>query len=87
MLVHTQIRPGCSCSADTVTACWLSCPLQAYAQPACRCRYLEETGCASICINSCKLPTQEFFAQDMGLPLTMVQALLPHDILHQLAGC
>eukprot|EP00884_Botryococcus_braunii_P023672 jgi/Botrbrau1/998/Bobra.114_1s0036.1 len=37
----------------------------------CRCRYLEQTGCASVCINSCKLPTQEFFAKDMGLPLTM----------------
>lgn len=36
-----------------------------------RCRYLEETGCASVCINSCKVPTQEFFAKDMGLPLTM----------------
>ena len=24
----------------------------------CRCRYLEESGCASICINSCKVPTQ-----------------------------
>ena len=38
---------------------------------ACRCRYLEETGCASVCLNSCKVPTQEFFEKDMGLPLTM----------------
>ncbi|KAK9832816.1 hypothetical protein WJX81_004138 [Elliptochloris bilobata] len=36
-----------------------------------RCRYLEETKCASVCINSCKLPTQEFFREDMGLSLTM----------------
>lgn len=83
-----------------------------------RCRYLEQAGCASVCLNSCKLPTQvrvqrrcafarrlachvlrgaapgarmiaaamqsagrggqmiptneqEFFAQGMGLPLTM----------------
>lgn len=36
-----------------------------------RCRYLEEAGCASICINSCKVPTQEFFQKDMGLALTM----------------
>lgn len=64
-----------------------------------RCRYLEESGCAGVCINSCKIPTQvnmgaacvvplycgipdatrgvyaqntqEFFAQHMGLPLTM----------------
>lgn len=36
-----------------------------------RCRYLEEAGCASICINSCKVPTQEFFHENMGLDLTM----------------
>ena len=36
-----------------------------------RCRYLEEAGCASICVNTCKIPTQNFFCQDMGLPLTM----------------
>lgn len=36
-----------------------------------RCRYLEESGCASVCINSCKVPTQEFFEKDMGLPLLM----------------
>lgn len=36
-----------------------------------RCRYLEESGCVGICINSCKVPTQEFFEKDMGLPLTM----------------
>ena len=27
-----------------------------------RCRYLEQSGCASICINSCKVPTQVPFA-------------------------
>ncbi|GMH38079.1 hypothetical protein BSKO_05963 [Bryopsis sp. KO-2023] len=36
-----------------------------------RCRYLEQTGCAACCINSCKVPTQEFFVKEMGLPLTM----------------
>ncbi|KAG7350409.1 protein of unknown function DUF4033 containing protein [Nitzschia inconspicua] len=36
-----------------------------------RCRFLEESGCASICVNSCKIPTQNFFMEDMGLPLTM----------------
>eukprot|EP00611_Tribonema_gayanum_P031647 TRINITY_DN91_c0_g1_i1.p1 TRINITY_DN91_c0_g1~~TRINITY_DN91_c0_g1_i1.p1 ORF type:complete len:227 (+),score=22.85 TRINITY_DN91_c0_g1_i1:78-758(+) len=24
-----------------------------------RCRYLEEAGCASVCVNTCKIPTQE----------------------------
>jgi hypothetical protein len=36
-----------------------------------RCRFLEESGCASVCVNACKLPTQDFFNHDMGLPLTM----------------
>jgi hypothetical protein len=36
-----------------------------------RCRYLEQSGCAAVCVNSCKVPTQEFFATKMGLPLTM----------------
>ena len=39
--------------------------------PVCRCRYLEQSGCASVCLNSCKVPTQEFFRQDMGLDLCM----------------
>jgi len=36
-----------------------------------RCRFLEESQCASVCVNSCKIPTQNFFIQDMGLALTM----------------
>jgi len=36
-----------------------------------RCRFLEESGCASVCINTCKVPTQEFFIKDMGIPLSM----------------
>ena len=36
-----------------------------------KCRYLEQSGCVGMCINMCKLPTQKFFTQDFGLPLTM----------------
>lgn len=36
-----------------------------------RCRFLEESGCASICVNCCKIPTQNFFMDDMGLPVTI----------------
>lgn len=36
-----------------------------------RCKFLEESQCASICVNSCKLPTQNFFRDNMGLALTM----------------
>ena len=35
------------------------------------CRFLEESQCASTCVNSCKIPTQNFFRQNLGLPLTM----------------
>ncbi len=36
-----------------------------------RCRYLEQSRCVGMCINMCKLPTQTFFTQDFGIPLTM----------------
>jgi hypothetical protein len=37
-----------------------------------RCRYLEETKCAAICVNTCKMPTQAFFNSDMGVPMTIM---------------
>ncbi|PLS68980.1 MAG: DUF4033 domain-containing protein [Cyanobacteria bacterium M5B4] len=36
-----------------------------------KCRYLEQSGCAAMCINLCKVPTQDFFTQQFGIPLTM----------------
>lgn len=36
-----------------------------------KCRYMEQTACAGICTNLCKLPTQDFFTNTFGLPLTM----------------
>ena len=36
-----------------------------------RCRVLEEGGCASVCLNVCKLPTQQFFTEEIGLPVTL----------------
>ncbi|KAF7804935.1 beta-carotene isomerase D27, chloroplastic-like [Senna tora] len=36
-----------------------------------RCKYLEESKCAGICINTCKFPTQTFFNDHMGVPLLM----------------
>ena len=44
-----------------------------------RCRFLEESGCASVCVNSCKIPTQRFFLEDMGLPLTMTPDYDTHE--------
>jgi len=36
-----------------------------------KCRYLEVSGCKGMCINMCKRPTQSFFTDTLGLPLTM----------------
>ena len=36
-----------------------------------KCRYLENSGCVGTCVNLCKLPTQKFFTQGFGIPLTM----------------
>lgn len=34
-------------------------------------RYLENSGCVGMCVNMCKIPTQEFFTNSLGMPLTM----------------
>ncbi|RLM97778.1 hypothetical protein C2845_PM06G08070 [Panicum miliaceum] len=36
-----------------------------------KCKYLEESKCLGICINTCKLPTQTFFKDRMGVDLYM----------------
>ena len=36
-----------------------------------RCRFLEESACASVCVNACKMPTQNLFNSDMGVPMTI----------------
>ncbi len=36
-----------------------------------KCRYLEQSRCVGMCVNMCKLPTQDFFTQEFGIPLTM----------------
>ncbi len=36
-----------------------------------KCRYLEESGCVGLCVNLCKLPTQQFFTEKFGIPLTL----------------
>jgi len=34
-----------------------------------RCRFLEAAQCASVCVNSCKVPTQNWLGDDFGLKL------------------
>ncbi|CAN0058967.1 unnamed protein product, partial [Ectocarpus sp. 8 AP-2014] len=36
-----------------------------------RCRYLEASKCKGTCMNLCKLPTEAFFREDLGMPLRM----------------
>jgi hypothetical protein len=36
-----------------------------------KCRYLEETVCVGLCVNICKAPTQKFFTEKFGIPVTM----------------
>ncbi|KAL5766043.1 hypothetical protein ACOSP7_016660 [Xanthoceras sorbifolium] len=37
-----------------------------------KCRYLENSGCVGMCVNMCKIPTQDFVTNEFGLPLTMI---------------
>lgn len=37
-----------------------------------KCRYLADSGCVGMCVNMCKVPTQTFFTEQFGIPLSMV---------------
>ncbi|CAL5425160.1 unnamed protein product [Camellia sinensis] len=37
-----------------------------------KCRLLEESNCVGMCINLCKMPTQTFIKDYLGMPLNMV---------------
>ena len=32
-----------------------------------KCRYLEATGCAGVCVNMCKLPAQDVMREEFGV--------------------
>ncbi len=36
-----------------------------------KCRFLETSKCVKTCIHACKLPTQNFFYDEMGLPVSL----------------
>mmetsp|Transcript_24830 Transcript_24830/g.68766 ORF Transcript_24830/g.68766 Transcript_24830/m.68766 type:complete len:441 (+) Transcript_24830:51-1373(+) len=36
-----------------------------------KCQFLQESGCKGLCLHQCKLPAQQFFAEELGLPLTV----------------
>jgi hypothetical protein len=48
-------------------------------------RYLENSGCVGMCVNMCKIPTQDFFTNDFGLPLTMTPS--KSCVTMTLTGC
>ncbi|XP_019188281.1 PREDICTED: beta-carotene isomerase D27, chloroplastic isoform X2 [Ipomoea nil] len=37
-----------------------------------KCRFLEETNCVGMCTNLCKMPSQTFIKNSMGMPVNMV---------------
>lgn len=36
-----------------------------------RCRFLQNAGCAALCVNMCQQPVQTFFTRELGMPLRM----------------
>ena len=36
-----------------------------------KCQFLQESGCKGLCLHQCKLPAQQFFDEQLGLPLTV----------------
>lgn len=36
-----------------------------------KCRFLQESGCKGMCLHICKLPTEQFFWDELGMPLTV----------------
>lgn len=36
-----------------------------------KCAFLEESQCVRTCLHACKIPTQDFFQKEMGLPVTL----------------
>jgi len=36
-----------------------------------KCKFLQESGCKGLCLHQCKLPAQQFFQDELGMPLTV----------------
>jgi hypothetical protein len=36
-----------------------------------KCKFLQESGCKGLCLHQCKLPAEQFFARELGMPLTV----------------
>ncbi|KAL1493503.1 hypothetical protein AB1Y20_017208 [Prymnesium parvum] len=44
-----------------------------------RCRVLEQGGCKGLCVQMCKLPTEELFAEQWGVPVRMAPNFETHE--------
>lgn len=66
---HSQIQSKSQLKSDRFSS--KSPRLQKSGVHIQKCRYLEQSRCVGMCINMCKLPTQEFFTKEFGIPLTM----------------
>jgi Beta-carotene isomerase D27-like, C-terminal len=36
-----------------------------------KCKFLQESNCKGLCLHQCKLPAQQFFAEELGVPLSV----------------
>lgn len=36
-----------------------------------KCKFLETSGCLQTCVHACKIPTQQFFLENMGVPVIL----------------
>ena len=50
------------------------------------CRFLEETNCAGMCTNLCKIPSQTFITHSLGMPVDMVPSKYSHSATICMAG-
>ena len=44
-----------------------------------KCKFLQESGCKGLCLHQCKLPAQQFFAEELGLPLTVTPNFITQE--------
>jgi hypothetical protein len=61
MRVHNHTRVGVPLTDGTLS---VGIPDSIEAE---RCRFLEETGCASVCVHACKVPSQRWLKDDFGI--------------------
>uniref|UniRef100_A0A0E0DLK6 Beta-carotene isomerase D27-like C-terminal domain-containing protein n=1 Tax=Oryza meridionalis TaxID=40149 RepID=A0A0E0DLK6_9ORYZ len=67
-IANGQLASMMVARATALSCQWLMGPCSVFVE---KCKYLEESKCLGVCINTCKLPTQTFFKDHMGVDLYM----------------